>query len=264
MLLATVLMLVSGAQEGITLDTLLAELPRKRQGIATLEADFIQEKILPDERERTSGRVCYAKPRRIRFEYAEPEMVYLIDDRTVYGYDVELEQVQIHHLTDAPEAEALFLGFTENVAALRKAFDMEILDPSVVEGAVAALELRPKAKADDKPAGLGENPEEAEATNRDHYFERVRLYLRGKDYLPCLIHVVFDADSEVVVQFGDMKVNPETGKERLQMRVPEGTMIIENEELVEVVGPGGTLLPVDPPKPDGSASPEPEGDPAQP
>ena len=263
MLVATVLMLVSGVQEPPTLDALLAELPEKRQGISTLEASFLQEKILPDERERTSGRVRYAKPRRIQFEYDEPEMVYLVDDRTVYGYDVELEQVQVHHLTDAPEAEALFLGFTEDVAALRKAFDMEILDARVVEGAVAALELRPKATAQDKPAASEPAPDETEA-EPDHYFERVRLYLRGKDYLPCLIHVIFDADSEVVLQFRDMQVNPAAAEDQLQILIPEGTMIIENEELAEVVGPEGKRLPAAPPKLDSPAVIEPEGVPSQP
>lgn len=214
----------------------LAEFAEKRSHIQGLTARFLQENVTPDETTPSTGEIVYVKPRRILFRYADPPVAYLIDGLRVYAYDAELEQVQIYDLGDDPQAEALFMGFDSDTARLKQAYDISLSEPEKTDCGKQGLVLTPK-----------ELPEAQDSEPVSPLFNKVRLTLRDEDYLPCFIHVFNDDDSEVRISVSGIVVNPALDPKQVQLAVPEGTRIVENEERVKIVGPGGLHLPEDPP-----------------
>lgn len=218
-----------------TVDAFLKTFADKRAHVEKLEAAFTQDTVTPDETTRAVGRIVYERPRRILLQYFDPEVVYLVDGTRVYQYNAEIEQVQIYDLESDPQMEALFLGFDEDTARLREAYTLGVFDATNACGTkglrLIPLEVRkdkPEDAADDEVSGL---------------FQEVELFLRDEDYLPCRIHVVNDAESSVEIRVDRFKLNTDAGAATAQIEVPEGTSIIENETLVEKVGPGGKRIP---------------------
>ncbi len=212
-------------------DDFFVEFEAKRDHIERLQARFSQETTTPDEQTRAVGYIVYENPRRILLQYLEPQVTYLISESRVYQYDPELEQVQIYDLDDDPQLEALFLGFDSETGRLREAYTVALFEPDPSTCGDQALRLTPlpqSGEARDDVAPL---------------FEQIALYLRADDYLPCRIHVINDEDSEVEIAVAEFKVNDAAGDAAARLVLPEGTQIIENEVLVETVGPGGATLP---------------------
>ncbi|MFA6240636.1 MAG: outer membrane lipoprotein carrier protein LolA [Candidatus Hydrogenedentales bacterium] len=210
----------------------LADFAQKRDHIQSLTARFFQENVTPDETTPSSGEIIYIKPRRIMFRYADPEVTYLIDGLRVYEYDAQLEQVQVYDLGDDPQAEALFLGFDSDTTRLQQAYDVALVDPEKPDLGKHGLELTPKQK-----------PKQEDAEPVTPLFNKVRLTLRDGDYLPSYIHVFNDNDSEVRISVTNVEVNPALDPKQTQLDLPEGTRIIQNEQDVETVGPGGKRIP---------------------
>jgi hypothetical protein len=82
----------------------------------------------------------------------------------------------------------------------------------------------------------------------DPLFVEVKLFLRDQDYLPYRIHVMNDKDSEVDIDVREYKVNDKLDSAKLQIAVPEGTKVVEDDEVLETVGPGGKTYPEGLPK----------------
>jgi outer membrane lipoprotein-sorting protein len=212
-------------------DDFFTDFEAKRDHIVRLQARFSQETVTPDEATLAVGIIVYEKPRRILLQYQDPAVTYLIDETRVYQYDVDLEQVQIYDLDDDPQLAALFLGFDSDTGRLREAYGVELFDPEPDECGSQGLRLTPK------PAQAGAGEDSAPM------FQQIGLHLRDGDYLPCRIHVVNDADSEVEISVSDFQVNDSAGDAAATIELPEGTQIIENELLVETLGPGGKRIP---------------------
>jgi outer membrane lipoprotein-sorting protein len=231
------------------LDAFFAEFAGKRDGIAALTARFHQENVTPDETSPSSGSIVYAKPRRIVFRYDDPQETYLIDGLRVYHYDAGYEQVQIFDLEDDPQAEALFLGFDQDAKRLKRAYTVSLSDPEKPNCGSRGLELAPKKKE-----------QTSDAHDETPLFNRVWLTLRDADFLPCYIHVFNDDESEVRIEVSDVQVQSNLDPALTQLNLPEGTRIIENEKLVETVGPGGKRIPepVLPTTPPPAAPPRPD------
>ncbi|GMV92363.1 MAG: hypothetical protein AMXMBFR82_21410 [Candidatus Hydrogenedentota bacterium] len=232
MTLLSIAVAVASLGAAAEVDEFFAEFEAKRDHIERLHARFSQETTTPDEQTRAVGYIVYEKPRRILLQYLEPAVTYLINETRVYQYDPELEQVQIYDLDDDPQLEALFLGFDSETDRLREAYTVELFEPDPSTCGDQALRLTPL------PQSAGEAGEDVAPL-----FEQIALYLRADDYLPCRIHVINDEDSEVEISVAEFKVNDAAGDAAAQLVLPEGTQIIENEVLVETVGPGGVTLP---------------------
>lgn len=252
MILAVLMTIMSAAEvmpsepDPAAFDAFLEEFAQKRGGIKVLEAAFRQENETAEGTRTLMGILKYAYPRRIMFKYHEPEVAYVIDGTRVYEYDREVEQMQTFDLDDDPTAAALFLGFDEEPERLRNAYAIDVFDPIDVDGAAKALELRPK---DRKPASGEEKDGHDEAADANPAqgldFESMRLYLREGDYLPCRIVVDNGGDSTVTLTITDFKVSAEENPDAVSLTIPEGTTVVENEEIVETVGPGGKRIPAD-------------------
>jgi outer membrane lipoprotein-sorting protein len=207
-------------------DRFLAELGQKRAAVRTLQAHFTQTSTTPDETRVSHGAVRYAKPGKILFKYREPEVAYLMDGLKLYKYDAELRQLEIFNIENEPETQALFLGLDDDTQRLKEAFDLELFEPGDLECGTQGVVLRPKARK-----------------SEGGYFERVRLFLREQDYLPCRILIVNDADSQVEMALSDYKINGEADSAAVKIAVPEGTKVFEEDEYIETVGPAGKSVP---------------------
>ena len=229
MLWALALSVLAAAPDGAALETFFREFHSKRSAIESMVASYRQEIITPDGTEVLTGTLIFAKPRRIVFRYDDPSDVLIIDDQDVYEYWTEIEQVNIYSLDDEPQAEALFLGFENNLDRLARVFDIELGAADEGHCGTKVLTLRPKGEETDRPL-----------------FERVRLFLRASDHLPCEILLVNSAESQVRYRFDDFKVNRPVDADLTRLAVPEGWKIVEADMPVQTVGPEGTTLPESP------------------
>lgn len=214
-------------------DEFFAEFTKQRDAIETLRADFVQTTTTPDETTVSKGTLIYTRPKRLLFRYADPPLVYMIDGLRVYEYDPGISQIEIMELEDRPESEAFYLGFESNVDRLQEAYEIHVLPPDDPEKFALAVEFVPKPNDD------GDDP----------YFQRVRLQLRKKDYLPAEILIVNDEESQTSFAVTDFAINEKLPEDLSHIRVPEGTAIIENDESLDDAPAGGLLFPREaPPK----------------
>lgn len=208
-----------------TPESFLKELSLKRAAVGTLYAQMRLENTTPEQKTESRGTVLYIRPNRLVFrifdgENEEAKQVFVVDSNKVYEYDASIEQLQIYDLGENREMRAIFSAFESDLTQLQDYYDIELFEPGdAADRAVQGLMLVPKNLMED----------------RSRLFERVRVYLRDKDYLPTLIHVVNDADSEAVMYFDDLKVDPILPRHADQIALPKGTKIIENDDKVRTV-----------------------------
>jgi outer membrane lipoprotein-sorting protein len=219
-------------------DAFFADFAKKRDAIRYMEARFTQKNISPEDTVDSAGSVVYVKPRRILFRYDKPDSgaTYLVYDQKAYEYEPDVKQLQIYNLEDNPQTEIFFLGFDDNTAALRDAYDVDVFQ-SDGKGGAYGIAIRPKKK-------------EGSAN-----FKEVRLYLRDADDLPYRIHIENEDESEVNINISDFAVNGKLDPAKARIALPEGTKIIDNDQLVETVGPEGKSVPASDAAPASGAAP---------
>lgn len=212
--------------EDARLQEFLKEFTQKREAIGALTADFAQENIIDGEvwsDDPALGTVTYAKPKRILFTYQDTGASFLIDNLRIYDYDPGNEQLRIVQLEDRPEVEALFLGFSEDFAEVQQAYNLTFFDTG---DAAVGLELTPKA-----------------TDGEEQGFERARLWLRPDDYLPTRVEVTLNEDSINTYYLSEYEIHDTLPRERVQIAVPAGTVVVEGNAMVELDEP--RQLPID-------------------
>ncbi len=197
----------------------------KRENIGSLRAEFVQKTFLPEEVITASGVLQYSRPRRILFTTSDPERAVLVDGRRGYEYDAEIQQLTIFDIEDNPRADIFFLGFDDNADALQRAYQVELMIADDARGR-QGLKIKPRPDAE----------EEA-------YFLEVNLFLRDADLLPYRIHIVNDAESQLFIDVNQMETQESQMLEDIRIFLPEGVKIIENDAVVDAVGPGGRYIP---------------------
>lgn len=234
-MITMVLLLAVATAETNEVDAFFEEFAAHRDAIRVVRARVHHENVTPDGVFEAEGTLLYAAPRRIVFRYDDPTVTdLLIDQLRLYRFDKDLEQLLIDQLEDDPATEALYLGFDSDLRRLRKAFEVNLFIPEAREGAVQGILLRPK------------DPEDDDEVAPAAVFEEVYLYLREDDYLPTRVIVVNDAHSHVEMRFSDYEVNSPIEPAETQFFLPEGTVIVENQEFFHQAPEGGLMLPRDP------------------
>lgn len=224
---ATLLMLLAAlGAEPAEFEAFFKEFAAKRSAIEVLEADIVERTSQFEEVTSRNGHVIFGKPRRIVFRYGDIDPVMLIDNRRVYEFDPQEEQLQIYDIEDSPEASIFFLGFDNDPGALREAYDVRLFTVQNDQGS-QGISIKP----------FKENMENAP-------FQEVSIYLRDSDFLPFRIHITFDDETWMVTEFSNYKVNKGLEPSASQIRVPAGTRVIENGEVtIHSVPEGGVLMP---------------------
>lgn len=228
MLLAAALMWMSAAAgQTPAPDTFYAEFAKHRDAIESMRAEFVQTTTNPDETDTATGKLIYTRPKRLLFRYADPALDYMIDGLRAYEYDPDIAQLTIYDIEDKPESEAFYLGFESNADRLKQAYDIYTMAPDDPNTHVLAVEFVPKPKED------GEAP----------LFERVRLQLRKPDMLPSKILIINDEESRTEFTVTNFGINEQMPEHLDELKVPEGTVIVENDEYVGEAPVGGMVFP---------------------
>jgi outer membrane lipoprotein-sorting protein len=202
------------AAEAGALERFLEEFARNREGIHSLTADFAQENLIEDEPFISHGTVTYAKPKRILFRYEDTGRAFVIDHRTMYDYDPDVEQVMVQQLEDKPEVEALFLGFSEDFTQVREVYTMGFFETG---DATTGLELSPKPSA-----------------HGDAEFVRARLWLRPRDFLPTRVEVQVTHDSKNTYYLSAYELHETLSAAQVHVTVPAGTIIVADDSIEEL------------------------------
>ncbi len=87
---AALLLAQPGPAAGGTLDDFV-------RGVTTLSAGFTQEVYSADDEllETARGRVAVRRPGRLRWSFDEPEQLIVADGRSLWIYDIELDQITV-------------------------------------------------------------------------------------------------------------------------------------------------------------------------
>jgi outer membrane lipoprotein-sorting protein len=201
-----------------------------REGVTALRTEYTEKNITPDETLLAEGTLTYTKPRRIlRHTHYPYDASILIDQTTSYQYEPEVFQLVIQELADAPESDILFFGFDSDTERLRESYDVKIFALPEHPLGKLGIELRPKAGSD--AADL---------------FREAVLYLRDDNMLPYRVHLIFDEESQLIVEMGDYEVNPVLEAVDTQIAVSPGTKVIVGETVSRVVGQDGEMVPMVP------------------
>lgn len=228
MLLAAALMVMGAAAGQVPApDEFYAEFARHRDAIESMRAEFVQTTTNPDETDTAEGKLIYVRPRRLLFRYTDPPLDYMIDGLRAYEYDPDIAQITIYDIEDKPESEAFYLGFESNADRLKEAYDIYTMPPDDAQTHVLAVEFVPKPKEDGEPP----------------LFERVRLQLRKPDMLPSKILIVNDAESRTEFAVTNFGINEPMPEHLDELKVPEGTVIVENDVYAGDVPAGGAVFP---------------------
>ena len=207
------------------------EFTQKRGEIQTLEATFTQVNINPDDSYESSGVIKYAQPRQLLFTYAEPDRQHILfSGDKLYEYDVELEQLVVRNIADLKEVETLFLAFENNPERLRSLYEVAVATPSTdaEEGCNGrVIILKPKVSGDEQPL-----------------FQRVELYLREQDFLPCRVHVDNDNDTEFFIDIEYESIN-EGSQGAISYFLDEGVTIVEDDIVTSITEEAGMRVPED-------------------
>lgn len=212
-------------------EAFFAEFAAKRGEIQTLQAEFTQVNINPDDTYESNGAIKYAQPRQLLFSYEEPDRQHILfSGEKLYEYDVELAQLVVRNVADLKEVETLFLAFENNPERLQALYDVAVAGPpeDSDEGCNGrVIILRPKDSGEDGAL-----------------FERVELYLREQDFLPCRVHVQNDNDTEFYIDITYTGVNAGS-QGSLSYFLDEGVTVVVDDVVAEITEQAGRRVPED-------------------
>lgn len=210
-------------------DAFFEEFSRKRENITALQAEYTEKSITPDETFISEGALLFTQPRRIvRRTFYPYDATVVIDGTEAVEYEPEVRQAVLSDLSQVREADILFFGFERDTKKLRENYDVKLFEIKDNPLGKNGLEIRPK-EGDAQPP-----------------FKSVTLYLADDTLLPYRIHVIFDEESELQVDMGDYTVNAPLTAEQTQVKLAEGTKLIQDDKVVETVGAEGKWLPEKP------------------
>ncbi|MBI1319020.1 MAG: hypothetical protein GC168_08725 [Candidatus Hydrogenedens sp.] len=227
------------------LDDFFARFKASREGVVALQTEYTEKSITPDETFLAEGTLTYTKPRRILRQTHYPyDASILIDATTSYQYEPEVRQLVVQELADAPEADILFFGFDSDTDRLRDSYEVRVFSLQDNPLGNLGMELLPKPGSD-----------------AVDLFQKAVIYLRDDNLLPYRVHLVFDEESQLIVEMSDYEVNPALAPEAMQIALAPGTKVIRDEQVVRTVGEEGELVPITreiPPAPMPDDAPAPE------
>lgn len=177
--------------------------------LRSLEAEFEQEHFsaVMDTPLRETGKFYFQKPDRMRWDYNEPEpQVFVFKEDRVWNYVPEDEQLFRYALSNGQKNAAVFALLTGR-ARLEDDYFVETAEFPTDRKPAAQIKLVPKQEGD---------------------FKHILLELEPGTWLIDRIVALDWAGSKQEFVFRKLKVNPRLKSSTFEIKVPEGTEIIDD------------------------------------
>ncbi len=206
------------ASEHKELKEILQKMEKRSQETHSLRARFRRERYFKifEEKERESGLIYYARPRRFRMDREKPYLKrfyidekryieYIPDSRVVHWYDLKPEEER--PLAESGRSKPLLVSAIEGPEELQKYFNISLKGYETVDKKkYALLLLVPK---DD-------------SVESDYL--KVILWVRLEDALPLRVKG-FREDEEDTWYFTKVELNPKLPKETFEFRPPKNVTV---------------------------------------
>ena len=223
------------------LESFFERFAAKHEHIKILHGRYRQEDFVPDDSLVTEGALFMQEPRRILFRADESGNTILVDGRYYYDYQPDLKQLEIKDLigqSDQPEGgeeaegespagsitDIFFFGFDGDTEALRKTYDVDLLANEIPGNPPNAMRIRPKVNH-----------------REESFFQEVRVYLSAETMLPKQIHIVYDEESQTVIDILQYNHDAKPDPKLTQINALEGTKVIQDNIVIEQSVPKGGM-----------------------
>lgn len=181
----------------------VSRLRQKYESITSVQADFDQEvssRGMPAV--KSSGRVWFKKPGKMRWEYSGPEKDLIVSDgRTIWLFQPDLGQVIEKDASST--AASMATDFLSGMGRIEKAFAVSL---SAGEGGDHVLTLTPK----------GEDPA----------MQRLVLSVDRKTFLVRKTVLTDHFGTKTTVAFRNMKLNPSLKDSLFRFTPPKGSSVV--------------------------------------
>jgi outer membrane lipoprotein-sorting protein len=208
--------------EDPALEEVLTGFDRVQGKIRTLSANFTQtttNRILKDPIQ-ASGRFYLTKPSSVLWEYEEPEVMrFAIANDEYVGYFPQRKRAERSDVHRWSERIFRMFGLGQTSAELGKFYSIRLAEPGAGEHGTYVLVLEPKKRRVRKQIA------------------QVRLWVSVSDYLPVRIELGGKDGYVQVIEFRDVRVNPDLAASLYTIEIPPGTPVTNGTSGLETVRP---------------------------
>jgi len=197
-----------------TADTAVREVldafDRVQAGIRTLSAVFVESTTsqLLKEPILSRGRFYLTKPSSVLWEYTEPEeMRFVVANDEYVGYFPQRKKAERSDIRRFSDRIFRIFGLGQTSAELSKFYDIRLEDPGPDMKGTKLLVLEPKKRRVRK------------------HVERVRFWVADATYLPVRFELQGRDGYARVIQFRDVRVNPDIAASVYVVDIPRGVTV---------------------------------------
>lgn len=204
---------------------------RIQSGIRTLSAEFSEtttSRILSQPLE-SRGRFYLTKPASVLWEYAEPErMRFVVANDEYIGYFPERKKAERSDVKRWSERIFRIFGLGQTSAELSKFYEVRLAEPGPDMKGTELLVLEPRKRRVRKRV------------------EQVRFWVDASTYLPVRFELTGRDGYSRVIQFRDVRVNPELASNLYVVEIPDGVTVTTGTSGLDAVrakGPASSPRP---------------------
>ena len=211
-----------------TLRDLLVGFDRVQAGIRTLSANFSEtttSQLLKDPIQ-SKGRFYLTKPSSVLWEYAEPEVMrFAIANDEYVGYFPRQNRAERSDVHRWSERIFRIFGVGQTSSELGKFYEIRLAPAARDDRGTRVLRLEPRKRRVRK------------------HVEQVRLRVNTANYLPESIELSGKAGYVRVIEFSDLKVNPDLSAGLYNIEIPAGVSVTNGTSGLETARPESASRP---------------------
>jgi outer membrane lipoprotein-sorting protein len=217
------LLLAPGGAHAADLTEVLAGFDRAQSSFQTLSADFVQTTTNPMLKEPVVavGRFYMTKPDSIRWEYETPEeMSFVIADDRYTGYFPVRKRAERKNVQRYSEQIFRYFGLGQGSEQLAKYYDIRLDEPQSEKPESYILRFDPKKRRARKRV------------------DEVRFWIDAATFLPQKVEYCGNDGSTRVVEFTEIRLNPQLAAGLYTMTIPEDVTVTIGFGGLPSFGPG--------------------------
>jgi outer membrane lipoprotein-sorting protein len=216
-------MLAPNGARAADLSEVLASFDRAQSSFETLSADFVQTTTNPILKNPVVavGRFYMTKPDSIRWEYETPEeMSFVIANDHYTGYFPGRKRAERKNVQRYSERIFRYFGLGQGSEQLAKYYDIRLDEPASESPEEYLLRFDPKKRRARKRV------------------DEVRFWIDAKSFLPIRVEYCGKDGSTRVVEFTEIRLDPELDPGLYLMTIPEDVTVSVGFGGIPSFGPG--------------------------